>query len=257
LSLRLTILGKSPSWPDRDGASTGYLVEVAGRTLLIDCGSGVFAKLRARRDYREIDAVIITHLHADHTLDLVPYAYALTVGPAPGSARPSLYAPPGARAAWRRLCSAWGGDRLIEEAFELHEYDPTAELDLDGVRVRFQPVPHYVATYALELRFGQPERRFVFSADCGPNDELVRFAQDAELLLIEATLPPDHLEEDDEPPGHLTAAQAGTLARRARVARVVITHFSDQLDAEVVREEAQTAFGGPVELAAEGASYEI
>src|SRR4051812_44499073 len=105
----VTVLGKSPSWQDADGACSGYLVEDEGVRLLLDCGNGVFAKLRGRRDYDAVDAVLISHLHADHFLDLVPYSYALTYGPRqqpvpvhvwPGTdhpARPLLHAPPGAR----------------------------------------------------------------------------------------------------------------------------------------------------------------
>ncbi|MGD1051242.1 MAG: MBL fold metallo-hydrolase [Solirubrobacteraceae bacterium] len=255
MSFRLTVLGKSPSWQDRDGACTGYLVEAGPRCLLMDCGSGVFAKLRSVCDYTKVDAVIVSHLHADHTLDLVPFAYALTVGPERGSARPRLYAPPGARAAWRRLCSAWGSDRLIETAFELHEYDPAGELEIDGLRVRFQPVPHYVATYAISLQ-QEGGGRLVFSADCGPNDEIVDFARDADLLLIEATLMEPEGDADD-PPGHLTAADAGAIGRRAGVERIVLTHYSDELDPAVVLARAEAAFGGSVELASGGASYEL
>ena len=80
--MRLTVLGKSPSWQDAGGACSGYLI--AGgrdRRSSIDCGNGVFAKLRERIDYVDVDAVVISHLHADHFLDLVPYSYALTYAP--------------------------------------------------------------------------------------------------------------------------------------------------------------------------------
>ena len=79
--MRLTVLGKSPSWQDVDGACSGYLVEDDDTALLVDCGNGVFSKLRRFRDYTSIDAVVISHLHADHFLDLVPYSYALTYAP--------------------------------------------------------------------------------------------------------------------------------------------------------------------------------
>ncbi len=255
MSFRLTILGKSPSWPDRDGACSGYLVEVAGLRLLIDCGNGVFAKLRRYADYERIDAVLVSHLHADHLLDLVPFAYALRYGPPLRADRPVLHAPPAARDALRRLCGAWASETLIEDAFELREYDPDRGLELDGVRVRFQSVPHYVPTYALELTAsGEGGRRLIFSADCGPNDELVEFARGAALLLIESTL----LEaEPAEPAGHLTAGQAGAIGRRADVGRLVLTHFSDQLDAAALRGQAEAAFGRMIELAAEGEIYEI
>lgn len=256
VSFRLTILGKSPSWQDRDGACSGYLLELPALSLLMDCGNGVFAKLRRHHDYERVDAVILSHLHADHVLDLVPFAYALRFGPRLRSDRPLLHAPPGARTALRRLCGAWGSETLIEDAFELREYDPSGALELDGVRVRFQPVPHYVPAYALELCAGDARRRLVFSADCGANDELVEFARGAQLLLIEATRL-DEYEDDDEPPGHLTAAQAGAIGQRAAVDRVVLTHFSDQLDAAQLRAKAEAAFGRAVELAAEGERYDV
>ncbi len=75
------MLGKSPAWQDVDGACSGYLVEDGDTCILVDCGSGVFSKLRRVRDYVDVDAVVITHMHPDHFFDLVPYACALTYGP--------------------------------------------------------------------------------------------------------------------------------------------------------------------------------
>jgi ribonuclease BN (tRNA processing enzyme) len=217
----------------------------------MDCGNGVFGKLRSHGEYERIDAVLLSHLHADHMLDLVPFAYALTYGPQLRSERPHLHAPPGAQAALRRLCGAWGSETLIENAFDLREYDPDAELELLGLRVRFRLVPHYVPSYASSLDDGRA--RLVFSADCGPNEALVELARDAQLLLIEATLASPDLEDR----AHLTAAEAGEIGRRAGVARLVLTHFSDLLDVDGVRSAGEGAFGGPVSLAVEGASYEV
>ena len=251
MSIRLTILGKSPSWQDRDGACSGYQVEVDERRLLLECGNGVFGKLRRHGDYERIDDVLISHLHADHMLDLVPFAYVLTYGPRLRSEQPRLHAPPGARAALRRLCGAWGSETLIEKAFELTEYDPDAELAVGALRARFRLVPHYVPSYAIGLDDGGA--RLVFSGDCGPNDALVELARDAELLLIEATLAKPDLEDG----AHLTAAEAGEIGRRAGAKRLVVTHFSDMLGAAVVRASAEQAFGSPVALAAEGESHEV
>ncbi len=113
--MRITVLGKSPSWQDAGGACSGYLVEDGGTRLLLDCGNGVFSKLRQRVDYTELDAVLISHLHADHFLDLVPYSYALDLRSAP-AARPggrlSRHRQPGSPAAdrsHRRGASAFAG----------------------------------------------------------------------------------------------------------------------------------------------------
>src|SRR6185436_12614693 len=109
LAVRITVLGKSPAWQDAGGACSGYLVEAGDRCLLLDCGNGVFGKLRAARDFTRVCAVVISHLHADHFIDLVPYAYALAYSHQARAAghRPVLYAPPGARETFRRITGAW------------------------------------------------------------------------------------------------------------------------------------------------------
>ena len=248
------MLGKSPSWQDRDGACSGYLVELADTLLMLDCGNGVFAKLRAHDSYERVDAVVISHLHADHILDLVPFAYALTYGPQLRISRPQLHAPPGARDALRRLCGVWGSGDLIENAFELREYDPSSELHIGGARLEFQPVPHYIPSNAIEVRADGSPRRLVFGADCGPNDALASFAEGAELLLIESTLSEAVA---DQPGAHLTAAEAGAIGQRAGVGQLVLTHFSDQLDSEALRASAEAQFGRSVALAASGARYAV
>src|SRR5262249_3755807 len=94
-TLRITVLGKSPGWQDADGACSGYLVEGGGVRVLLDCGPGVFAKLRHVTDYASVDAVVISHLHADHVMDLVPYASGLRYG-LHESVAPLLLVPPSA-----------------------------------------------------------------------------------------------------------------------------------------------------------------
>jgi ribonuclease BN (tRNA processing enzyme) len=262
--VRITVLGKSPSWQDAGGACSGYLVEEDGFALLLDCGNGVFSKLRHYRDYVDVDAVLISHLHADHFLDLVPFSYALqyaprqqpvAVGGWPGTSRPAhpqLYAPMGAGEVFRHLVACWGHEELIERAFELSEYDGPDSLSLGPFTVRFCEVPHYTRTFAVELSVNGG--RFTYSADCSPNDQLVRFAHDTDLLLIEATLPRP---ERTGVRGHLTPSEAGEHGRRAAARRVVLTHFSDELDPDWARAEATAGYGAPVELAHEGAIYAV
>lgn len=252
--MRITVLGKSPAWQDPRGACSGYLVESGGRCVLLDCGNGVFAKLRAVREFTDVCAVVVSHLHADHFFDLVPYAYALTYShqAKATAARPALYAPPGAREAFRRITGAWDAEELIEDAFELHEYDPAAAIDLDPLRVRFHEVPHYISTYAVRVSDGAGS--FTYGADCRPNDEIVAFARDTDLLMLEATL---EAPEEEGDRGHMTPSEAGEHARRAGARRLVLTHISADHDATWARDEAARAYGGDAELAAEGAVYEI
>ena len=264
--MRLTVLGKSPSWQDAGGACSGYLVEDGDIAVVIDCGNGVFSKLRMFRDYVDIDAVLLSHLHADHFLDLVPFAYALTYAPRqqpvpvaswPGTddpARPRLHAPPGARNTFRRLTGIWGPEDLIENAFDLHEYEEADELAIGSLRVSFQGVPHFVDTYAMRLSTTNGGGKLVYGADCSPTEELTRFAADSDLMLMEATLPRP---ERTGKRGHLTPREAGEHARASHARRLVLTHISDELDTEWARAEAADAFDGPVEVAREGAVYEV
>jgi ribonuclease BN (tRNA processing enzyme) len=232
--------------------------------LLLDCGNGVFSKLRHYSDYIDVDAVLISHLHADHFLDLVPFSYALmyaprqqpvAVGGWPGTsspARPQLYAPMGAGDMFRRLVACWGEQELIDRAFVLSEYDGPDSLSLGPLDVRFCEVPHFTKTFAVEVA-GQ-DGRLTDSADCSPNDRLVQFARCTDLLLIEATLPRP---ERTGMRGHLTPAEAGEHGRRGGARRPVLTHFSDELDADWARAEAAAEYRHPVELAHEGAVYEV
>jgi ribonuclease BN (tRNA processing enzyme) len=166
--------------------------------------------------------------------------------------RPVLHAPTGAREVFRRVTGAWGSEQLIERAFDVREYDPSSSLMVGEMTLRFREVVHFVPTHAVEI--AAAGRRFVFSADTAPTDALVEHAAGADLLLAEATLPAP---EDDGPRGHLTPREAGEHAARAGVGRLVLTHLSDELDEDWARSEAAAAFGGPVEVAREGATYTI
>jgi ribonuclease BN (tRNA processing enzyme) len=264
--MRLTVLGKSPSWQDADGACSGYLLEDGDASLLMDCGNGVFSKLRRFRDYTRVDAVVISHLHADHFLDLVPFSYALTYAPRqqpvpvarwPGTdapARPRLIVPRGATETFRRIVGAWGNEDLIENAFRIEEYDEDSTPEVGSLRLHFHKVPHFTETFAICASSTNGGGRLAYGADCRPTDEIVRFAHGADLLLIEATLPrPERTGER----GHLTPREAGEHGRKAAAARLVITHISDELDELWAKEEASVGFGGPVEVAEEGAVYDV
>lgn len=264
--MRITVLGKSPAWQDAGGACSGYLVQEGATTLLLDCGNGVFGKLRDHVDYVAVDAVVLSHLHADHFLDLVPFAYALTYAPRqqpvpvhrwPGTdhpARPLLHAPQGALDVFRQVTGAWGSETLVENAFAVNEYRPDDVLEIGPLHVRFHPVPHFVPAWAVEISSTETGGRFTFGADSAPTEELVEFARDTDLLMLEATLPRP---ERSGVRGHLTAAEAGDHGCRANVGRLVITHFPDELDVQWVRAEAERAFGRPVSMAHEGAVYAV
>jgi ribonuclease BN (tRNA processing enzyme) len=263
--MKLTVLGKSPSWQDAGGACSGYLVSKDETRLLLDCGNGVFGKLRQYSDYVDVDAIFISHLHADHFLDLVPFAFGLTYAPRqqpepigdwPGTdspARPVLYGPPGARSAFNDVCAIWGMCTLIEDAFDFREYDPSELIEVGGLSVSFRKVPHFIDTWAIGVE-GDDGSRLTYGADCRPNQYLVDFARDTGLLIAEATLATP---EQPGQGGHMTPAEAGEHAGAAGAARLLLTHISDELDAGWAASEAAKVFDGPLDVAREGMQIDL
>lgn len=245
------VLGKSPAWQDAGGACSSYLVTDGDYRLLIDCGNGAFAKLRERIDYTLIDAVLVSHLHADHFLDLVPFAYGLTLPPGI-DVRASLHIPPGSGERLERVPATWGSSGLLEDAFEVAEYEHAGGLRLGPLEIKLHPVPHFAETHAVELR-SPGGGRLLYGADCRAGEEIVAAARGVDVLVAEATLPE---REDPSVPvperGHMSAAEAGEVAAEAGVGELILTHFSDLVDPRTMLLEAASAFEGPIRLAAEG-----
>jgi ribonuclease BN (tRNA processing enzyme) len=149
---------------------------------------------------------------------------------------------------------AWGNQDLIEKAFTIEEYGADDRPTVGPLSFSFRSVPHFTETYAIRVESSKNGGALAFGADSRPTVDLVEFARDADLLLIEGTLPrPERSGER----GHLTPREAGEHGKAAAARRLVLTHISDELDALWARSEAADAFGGPVELAREGAVYTL
>jgi ribonuclease BN (tRNA processing enzyme) len=264
--MKLTVLGKSPAWQDAGGACSGYLITEEGSTVLLDCGNGVFGKLRNVCDYVDVDAIFVSHMHADHFLDLFPYALALSYAPRqqpvpvdrwPGTddpARPSLYLPPDGCEKLTAMARNLGLPPMIGEAFRIHEYDPDGTVGVGPLTASFCAVPHYTRTWAIE--FTDPAgKRLTYGADCRPNRELIGFADRTDLLIGEATLP--RPERTGHPRGHMTPAELGEHAALAKVQRLLVTHISDELDPEWALAQATGEFSGPTEIAGEGMEIDL
>ena len=214
--MRFRVVGCSPAWPNPGGCHSGYLLEADSVRILLDCGPGVLARLRAEEGWPRVDAIVISHFHLDHCGDLVPWLWGCLMGGAPPA--PALHIPPGSRADLDALASRFG------EAFEVHEYD--GPFDVGG----FHVTPHRVAhltqpTWGLRVEWNGVT--FAYSADTGPTDALLEIARDADLFVCEATLS----EPEDEPRGHLTHDEAAEVAQRAGAKRLLLTHRPVELAA--------------------------
>ena len=254
--MRLTVLGRSPARPNPGEACAGYLVEGGGARVLVDIGPGIVAQLLLRHHPAELDAVIVSHMHADHMLDLVTLRYVYPWRRLTGRERLRIVMPPGSADQLLSLARGVGGARHFEDAFELSEHDGAGALTLGALTVTPRETQHYIPCWGFRLE--ADGRRLGYTADTAPCTGLADLADGADLLLSEATL--RSLDEDAQPPeprGHLLPSEAGDAARDGRAGRLVLTHLPGDEGADWFRTSAAEAFGGDVEIAEPGSTYEV
>jgi ribonuclease BN (tRNA processing enzyme) len=249
--VRLTIIGCSGSFPGPDSPASSYLLEAEGFRLLLDLGSGSLGVLQRHIGLYDIDAVCLSHLHADHCLDLCAYYVARTFHPDGPRPRIPVYAPGGAAS---RMAQAYGLEESpgMTEAFEFCTLTPGSQR-IGPFQVATAHVNHPVETFGFRLEHAG--RSIAYSADTGESAALVELASGADLLLCEASF----LEAPGLPSDlHLTARQAAQHAARAGVGRLMLTHLVPWNDQARTLEEARgSSFTGPISLAASGYSLEL
>lgn len=224
--MRLTIVGSGTSQPQPETPASGLLVESETTAVLVDCGQGTVRELMGIRDPRELDAIVIGHMHADHYIDLVSLRYLLPWEGVAGAHVPVLL-PPGGKARLDALASAISErPRFFDDAYAVLEYDPAHRLHIGDLTISFIPGRHYVPAWGCILA-DPTGTRIAITGDTGPNDEFVAAAHGADLVVAEATL--KSAEFDDPRRGHLTPEEALDMADRAAARKVVLVHFRAEL----------------------------
>jgi ribonuclease BN (tRNA processing enzyme) len=226
MQMKLTVIGCSPAWPNPGGAQSGYLVEAAGKRVLLDCGAGVLAKLREHEDWPHVDAICLTHFHLDHWGDVVPWVWALSFGPAAELPSPELWVPPGGMTTLREIGQRLGFPDMFENAFRVSEYEEAREFQVAGMSLVARHVLHY-DLLAFGFRVSCNGKTMAYSGDSGPSDQLAELARDADLFLCEATLLDG--DSDGEPRGHLSADEAVDAFAGSGARRLLLTHRPTEL----------------------------
>ncbi len=251
--MRLTIVGCAGSFPAPGSAASCYLVEHEDCRIVLDLGSGALGPLAAATDLRAIDAVLLTHLHPDHCLDLTGLHVALSYHPeGPPPRRLPVHGP---HRTGRRIADAYradGADPIdsLARVFDFREHAETYRLG--AFTIRTVRVAHPVPAFAFRVEAGG--RSLVYSGDTGTSPALVELATGADLALFEASFlsgegNPDHV--------HLTAAEAASHAREAGVGRLILTHLVSWNDPLATLAEARTVYEGQLGLAAAGMVVEV
>jgi len=245
--LRLTLLpiGVGNACPAPGEAQSGFLVRGGDAAVMVDMGSGVLTRLRQEMAPEALTHVVVTHLHPDHCVDLMGLEVHMVWGPGAGSPPLPVIGPPGLR---ERLI-AFSGASGFDTAFTWSAFAPDAgEVALeDGLVMRHREVPHLPPTNA--VRFERDGAAVCLGADCAYGDALPELAAGCDVLVCEATF--------GAGPGvagvpHMTAVEAGRIAARAGVGRLLLTHLDPARDAEATLAHARAEFSGPVGLARPG-----
>lgn len=253
--MRLTVVGCSGSIPGPDGPASCYLLEAPHQggvfRLVLDMGNGAFGPLQRYVDPLDVNVVALSHLHADHCVDLTAYYVQRKYHPlAPHPPLP-VYAPGGAAARVARAYDIPADPGMVAE-LDFRDWSPGVALRLGPFELNIARVEHPVEAYA--IRVTEQGRSLVYSGDTGPCAELVRLAAGAEVLLAEATF----LDSVAHPAGvHMTGREAAEHATRAGVGRLLLTHIPPGNSKAEARADAESAFAGPIDVVEAGDSFDV
>lgn len=245
--MKLIVLGNYGPYPKAGGACSGFLLDAGNHKILIDCGSGIVSRLQQFIDIEELSAVFLSHLHSDHASDMLTLGYAVDIKLKKGYLDKPLkvYAPEEPIEEYMRIAE--------RKAFEMNKIGENVVVRIEDIKISFKKMAHGYENYAMCIE--KDNKKFVYSGDTMPNDGLIEFAKNADLFLCEAGL----LERDEKciRAMHLTAKEAGEIAEKAKVRRLLLTHFLPYIKIEQYMNEASTVYNGMMEIAGENKSYFI
>ena len=243
--MRLTVVGCAGSFPGPDSPASCYLLEADGFRVVVDFGNGSLGALQKHIGLFDVDAVCLSHLHADHCVDLYSYSVARTYSPAGPQPAIPVYGPAGSA---ERISLIHGpdGDDGVTKRFRFQTLAP-GRVTIGPFDVQLAHMNHPVETFA--FRFTQGGRSLVYTGDTGETEAVPELAAGADVLLSESAF----LEGPNLPPDiHLTARQAATYASKADVGKLVLTHLQPWYSPDDIRAEAASAYQGALDIAVAG-----
>lgn len=248
MTLRLEVLGSSGSWPAPGSPTSGYVVDDGDTRVVLDLGFGTMPRLP---DPLTVDAVVLTHRHPDHCVDVLALYHLWAYGEHPRAGIP-LLAPRSTIDALAAFVAPGAGSRFWE-VFAVEEVEPGERQEVGSLGLDFHAVDHSVPTVGVRVEGGG--RSLFYTADTGDSGDWWQAVETSDLVLAEATW------QGEGDPGssarHLTASQAGVIAQSLGAQRLVLTHLRPGLDPVRSVAEAQKTFPGPVTHAVPGLMIEV
>lgn len=243
--MRLTILGSSGKFATLERACAGYLLETDQGHLLIDIGSGAWQRLLGQIDHRDLNGVVLSHRHPDHTTDLFQLFHARQYSDTPSEEPIPLWAP----AETLERVTGYAPD--LDESFDIRPVAAGGAIEAIGTTIQFFEMAHPCETVGMRIQANGLV--VAYSSDTGPDADLLGLASGADIFLCEATF-----QEADAPwEGHMSAADAARAATAAQAKNLVLTHLPPDRDYGLSLAEAERASEVPVRLATDGLSLVV
>lgn len=241
--MELTVIGYWGGFPAENGASSLYLVRKEETTIALDFGSGALLKLQKYLNVTELDAVLLSHYHADHIADIGVLQHALLV---------NAYI-----TGVKRKVPIYG-HREDEQQFNfLHSdytkgigYEPDKKLAIGPFTIQFLKTKHSVPCYGMKITDGTST--IVYTADTAYQDSWIEFTKGADLLLADCNF---YANQDGELAGHMTSKEVAYIAKKAEVRHLILSHLPHYGEHKQLVREAEEIYNGQVELAYEGLTW--
>ena len=252
------MLGGSAAGGNSGAGCSGYLLDSGATRIVFDLGPGTLLELRRHCNYRDLNGIVISHMHLDHILDLCALRFALAYNPIAPRNRIPLWLPPNGTEILERIAVGFAeigkSASFFSDVFDVQEYDPNHHRTIGDIAIRFEPTVHYIPCWA--MRFSAPNCGDLgYTADTGPAADLQPFFNGCTVVISEATLL-EPRDEPDETRGHLTATEAGQLATNAGAATLVLSHLWQEHGFDQLRRNAAESFRGRLIVAAPGVTVE-
>ena len=243
--MKLIVLGSGCCIPHHKRKSPGYWLETEHLRLLIDCGSGTLGRIAdAGLDYTAIDLILVSHLHIDHSGDLISILFALRNSERVVSESLEIIGPEGFSEHFRLLSSLYG-DWINPTRPKVEVKEARENLEKKDVRIGFFPLQHSVPT--LGFRIESPDGVFAYGADSGFCDALIELGRDSDLFLLECSFP-----DGKQAPGHLTPSLAGRAAHESGAKHLALAHFYPETDPVPAKKTCAKRFSGKITALEDG-----
>ncbi|MFC4599847.1 MBL fold metallo-hydrolase [Cohnella hongkongensis] len=236
--MNITVIGCWGAYPEKNEATSGYLVECGGSRILLDCGSGVLSRLQSHCPLEELDAVVLTHTHADHIADVYSLEFAILVLMQIGKRSVPLDV---------YVNEAEIGSLAFEypDCIRVRPVRAGGETRIGDVSLAFSETVHEIP--CLAVRLTSPDgKALVYSGDSGYCQALIELSRSADVLIIESSF---YEAQAGRMKGHLTAGEAGRIAALAGAGQTVLTHLPHYGELDQLVAEASRHYKGPIRLA--------